>query len=97
VAFDRLEEGNDAAMREYNRKQHDQLERLISILRMDLDAGLRQKIMTICTIEVHARDVVARLIKNKVETISDFAWQSQLRHRYVSVATIILMDQDGMS
>lgn len=32
----------------------------------DLSPGDRQKIMTICTIDVHARDVVASLISQKV-------------------------------
>lgn len=32
----------------------------------DLTPGDRQKIMTICTIDVHARDVVASLITQKV-------------------------------
>lgn len=32
----------------------------------DLTPGDRQKIMTVCTIDVHARDVVANLITQKV-------------------------------
>lgn len=32
----------------------------------DLTPGDRQKIMTVCTIDVHARDVVASLISQKV-------------------------------
>lgn len=32
----------------------------------DLTRGDRQKIMTVCTIDVHARDVVANLISQKV-------------------------------
>lgn len=32
----------------------------------DLSPGDRQKIMTVCTIDVHARDVVANLISQKV-------------------------------
>ncbi len=32
----------------------------------DLTPGDRQKIMTICAIDVHARDVVAKLISQKV-------------------------------
>jgi len=42
----------------------------------------RQKIMTICTIEVHNRDVVAKLILQKVENSQAFTWLSQLRHRW---------------
>ncbi len=38
--------------------------------------------MTICTIDVHARDVVGKLIVQKVENAQAFAWLSQLRHRW---------------
>ena len=47
-----------------------------------LDADTRQKVMTICTIEVHARDVIAGLVRDKQQQASCFAWQSQLRHRW---------------
>lgn len=43
-----------------------QLNSLIHMLLGDLTPGDRQKIMTICTIDVHARDVVASLISQKV-------------------------------
>ena len=38
--------------------------------------------MTICTIDVHSRDVVSKLIANKVDSGQSFSWQSQLRHRW---------------
>ena len=80
-AFVRLEEGYETALRDYYRKQVQQLNSLISLLVGDLPKEQRQKIMTICTIDVHARDVVSMLVKEKVESSSTFAWQSQLRHR----------------
>jgi len=82
VAFGKLEEGYENSMRDYQKKQMLQLASLIDILVGDLSAGDRQKIMTICTIDVHSRDVVTKLIAQKVETASAFQWQSQLRHRW---------------
>lgn len=66
MAFARLEEGYDNAMKEYYRKQVSQLNTLISMLVGQLTPGDRQKVMTICTIDVHARDVVAKMIAQKV-------------------------------
>lgn len=43
-----------------------QLNSLINMLLGELSPGDRQKIMTLCTIDVHARDVVAKLISQKV-------------------------------
>ncbi|OBS73367.1 hypothetical protein A6R68_12044 [Neotoma lepida] len=54
--------------------QISQLNALITLLIGNLSAGDRMKIMTICTIDVHARDVV--------ESSQAFTWQSQLRHRW---------------
>ena len=48
----------------------------------ELSAGDRVKIITIITIDVHNRDVVTALIKNKVESSIDFKWQSQLRYNW---------------
>lgn len=66
MAFSRMEEGYDNALKEYYRKQVSQLNALISMLIGQLTPGERQKIMTICTIDVHARDVVAKMIAQKV-------------------------------
>uniref|UniRef100_A0A672USC8 Dynein heavy chain hydrolytic ATP-binding dynein motor region domain-containing protein n=1 Tax=Strigops habroptila TaxID=2489341 RepID=A0A672USC8_STRHB len=82
MAFSRLEEGYENAMKDYNKKQIAQLNALISLLIGHLAPGDRMKIMTICTIDVHARDVVAKMILAKVESAQEFTWQSQLRHRW---------------
>ncbi|XP_071372237.1 dynein axonemal heavy chain 11 isoform X2 [Centroberyx affinis] len=80
LVFERLEEGFESALKDYNKKQIAQLNSLISMLLGELSSGDRQKIMTICTIDVHARDVVASLIAQKVTNSQAFQWLSQLRH-----------------
>ena len=66
IAFGRLEEGYENALKDYFKKQVAQLNALITMLIGQLSKGDRQKIMTICTIDVHARDVVTKLINQKV-------------------------------
>lgn len=82
IAFGRLEEGYENALKDYNKKQIQQLNALITMLLGELSKGDRQKIMTICTIDVHARDVVAKMITTKVDNAQAFTWLSQLRHRW---------------
>ncbi|KAJ0060498.1 hypothetical protein NL108_014189, partial [Boleophthalmus pectinirostris] len=82
IAFARLEEGYDSSLKEYHKKQVTQLNTLISLLIGQLSPGDRQKVMTICTIDVHARDVVAKMVAQKVENSQAFVWLSQLRHRW---------------
>lgn len=62
-----------------------QLNELIDLLLGDLTKGERQKVNTICTIDVHCRDVVAKMVQQKIESAFAFQWQSQLRHRYYSI------------
>ncbi|XP_049903056.1 dynein axonemal heavy chain 11 [Epinephelus moara] len=80
LVFKRLEEGYESALKDYNKKQISQLNLLISLLLGELSSGDRQKIMTLCTIDVHARDIVASLIAQKVTNSQAFQWLSQLRH-----------------
>ncbi|XP_077576473.1 dynein axonemal heavy chain 11 [Stigmatopora nigra] len=80
IVFKRLEEGFESALKDYNKKQIAQLNVLINMLLNELSQENRQKIMTICTIDVHARDVVTRLIAQKVTNSQAFQWLSHLRH-----------------
>ena len=82
IAFGKLEEGYENAIRDYYKKQIAQLNHLITLLLGNLTKGDRQKVMTICTIDVHSRDVVGKLITSKIESVLAFQWQSQLRHRW---------------
>ncbi|NXI37002.1 DYH9 protein, partial [Galbula dea] len=82
IAFARVEEGYENAMKEYHKKQVSQLNTLVTMLLGQLSKGDRQKIMTLCTIDVHARDVVAKMLAQKVESSQAFLWLSQLRHRW---------------
>ena len=77
-----LEEGYENAIKDYYKHQIGQLNKLIFLLLGSLTKGERQMVMTICTIDVHSRDVVGKMITLKVESSQSFIWQSQLRHRW---------------
>ena len=81
-AFSKLEEGYEGALKDYYKRQIGQLNMLITLLLGKLSKGDRQKVMTICTIDVHSRDVVSKMIVNKIDSAQSFTWQSQLRHRW---------------
>jgi len=80
--FASMEEGYEGAMKELHKRQIAQLNALINLLLGELSPGDRQKIMTICTIDVHSRDVIGKVITTKVDNSLAFQWQSQLRHRW---------------
>ncbi|KAM6276202.1 LOW QUALITY PROTEIN: dynein axonemal heavy chain 11 [Spheniscus humboldti] len=82
MAFRRLEEGLASALEDCHKKQVTQLNTLITVMLGELSSGGRQKITTICTTDVHARDVVTSLVAQKVTSSRAFAWLSQLHHRW---------------
>ncbi|KAF5834390.1 hypothetical protein DUNSADRAFT_8976 [Dunaliella salina] len=79
-AFEELEEGNEDAMKAELDRQFAQLGDLIDTINQPLDKLDRKKLITLCTIDVHARDVVQRLIDERVDDSMCFPWQSQLRY-----------------
>lgn len=81
-ALSNMQLGYESALRDYHRSLVSQLSCLIGMLLGDLTPGDRQRIMTICTIQVHSRDIVSKMIARRVDTCQAFQWQSQLRHRW---------------
>eukprot|EP00227_Mantoniella_beaufortii_P011774 CAMPEP_0197579874 /NCGR_PEP_ID=MMETSP1326-20131121/3768_1 /TAXON_ID=1155430 /ORGANISM="Genus nov. species nov., Strain RCC2288" /LENGTH=4505 /DNA_ID=CAMNT_0043143449 /DNA_START=243 /DNA_END=13760 /DNA_ORIENTATION=+ len=79
-AFEQLEEGNDNAIKDMWQKQVDQLVGIIDSLCGKLSNLDRKKVLTLCTIDVHARDVCQKLLDERVDAGSAFQWQSQLRY-----------------
>ena len=71
-AFNKLEEGYENALKDYYKKQIQMLNNLITLLLGNLSKGDRQKVMTICTIDVHSRDVVNKMIFSKIESSFSF-------------------------
>jgi dynein heavy chain len=80
AAFDALEEGNETALKDVYNKQLSQIAALIELINGDLSKNDRKKIVTLCTIDVHARDVVAKMVERRIESASAFEWASQLRY-----------------
>ncbi|XXQ31198.1 Dynein heavy chain, cytoplasmic [Plasmodiophora brassicae] len=81
--FDAQADGNEQAFKEYLKVLNDRLGKLIGLVLGKLSREDRIKIITLITVDVHNRDVVQSLITNKVEQVNAFAWQSQLRYKWV--------------
>jgi dynein heavy chain len=82
IAFNRLEEGYENAMKEYVKKAIGALNELVTLLQGSLPKEHRVMLQTTCTVDVHSRDVTLNLIHQKADNAGAFLWLSQLRHRY---------------
>jgi len=74
-AFEELESGGEAAMKNYLVEIKNRIGFLITRVREDLSMELRIKIITIITIDVHERDVVSSFVDRKIDDMGSFAWQ----------------------
>lgn len=84
-AFDELEGGADSAMRDYLDESKKRIRELIKRVRDEpLTRDLRVKIITIITVDVHARDVVEYMVEKKIADQNNFHWRKQLRFKWAA-------------
>ena len=81
-AFERLEQGNEQAMKEYYQQCMQGLSMWADMVLGDLSKEMRVKIKTLITIDVHGRDIVKKLIDDKIDNVMAFAWQCQLKYSW---------------
>ena len=55
-------------------RQKKQLAAMVLLVRGDLPGAVRNQVGALAVIDVHARDVMIRLTKEKVSDIADFTW-----------------------
>ncbi len=77
--FDEMEGGSETAMKDYAKVCSERILKLVEQVRGPLNGEQRAKIITIITIDVHARDVIDNFVAQKIIESSAFQWQSQLR------------------
>ena len=59
-----------------------QLSDLIELTRSEFSKGDRSRLMACISMDAHARDIVEKIIREKVESSDRFIWQSQLKHKF---------------
>lgn len=60
-----------------------QLEILLKLIRGPQTEIQRLMLEAVITIEVHAKDVLYKLIQQKITQVNDFEWISQLRYYWI--------------
>ena len=79
LALINVASGSQDAMPAHLEKRQERLLEMVELARQDLTAAQRVTVVSLITADVHARDVVARLVEQEVQSKTDFAWAQQLR------------------
>eukprot|EP00741_Cyanophora_paradoxa_P000409 tig00000404_g400.t1 len=84
-----------AAMQEFYDLNVQQLTKLAELVRGQLTPIERLIIIALITQDVHARDIVMSMIRSKITSINDFAWQMQLRYYWDTDEDDLLVRQSN--
>jgi len=91
--FRKVKEGNKYAMKQESAKQTKDLNDLIDLIRSNLDNLTRKKINTLIILDVHARDIVDRFVRDSILDAREFEWESQLRFYWEQGVDDIVIQQ----
>lgn len=70
------------ALREFEKKSFQDLNKLAALVRGKLKMLQRSILCALITLDVHSRDNVTEMVKNRVNSSSSFDWQKQLRYYF---------------
>jgi dynein heavy chain len=77
--FRRVAKGDKHAMKTELAKESADLNDLISLVREKISSNLRGAVNTLIILDVHARDIVDRFVRDSILSAKAFDWESQLR------------------
>uniref|UniRef100_A0A7S4D2X3 Dynein-1, subspecies f n=1 Tax=Eutreptiella gymnastica TaxID=73025 RepID=A0A7S4D2X3_9EUGL len=91
--FKKVKSGKKTAIKELASKLTRQLNDLVAEMDKPLDKKYRKKCNTMIIVDVHARDIVDRFVRDSVMDPREFEWESQLRMYWEKVVDNCIIRQ----
>lgn len=91
--FRKFKKGEKLAMKKLSKMLAGNLEELVVAVRSDLSPNQRKKINSQIIIDVHARDIVDRFVRDSIMDDQEFEWESQLRFYWDKQSDHLLVRQ----
>jgi len=85
------------AIANYEKKLFAQLDKIVDLVRGEMTKLNRVTVGAMVTIDVHARDVITDLVKDKISSPDDFAWLAQLRYYWQEVGAFTRKDTQKLN
>ena len=84
-ALRRMESGTDHhALKAFLAHSKQQISASVNMVRTPLDKQTRMMMSSLIILDVHARDVLDKMVEANTANTSDFEWQKQMRHYFES-------------
>lgn len=91
--FQKVKQGQKQAMKEFSKKQFQQIDDLVVLIRTQLPRNDRKKFNTVLIIDVHARDIIDGFVRDSILDAREFQWESQLRFYWDKVSDKLIIRQ----
>ncbi|CAF4691617.1 unnamed protein product, partial [Rotaria sp. Silwood1] len=91
--FNKVAKGQKMGMKNYAKQLNAQIEEVVTEIRNPLASNDRKKFNTVLIIDVHAKDIIDKFVRDSILDAREFEWESQLRFYWINEPDELMIRQ----